>query len=358
MEKDNLYPIGKISKMVGLSIDTLRYYDEIGLIVPAHISDTGYRYYKLEQAADFTRVLELKEYGFSLQEIKAIEFSEAVSLRSILQKRYFALLEEKTKLQEAIDKLAIKIKNQEEAQHMKKRVLLVDDAAFMRMMCGDIFTKSGYEIAGEADNGQAGVDQYKSLKPDLVVLNITMPVKDGISALKEIIAFDPNAKVVMLSAMGRIRFVGETLTYGAGGFIVKPFQADKLLETARQVLETEGRFNSETLRKIMNHSKYGLDDILPQTEIDKIVKLAESQNNYSDSDIRELLEKLITELPPELKDKNTQFGTATVITAPEPAESLTEQQLTLQMLKKIADGQDKMVELLSQMITRMDYKDR
>ena len=139
---EELYTIGKLSKIVGLSIDTLRHYDEIGLISPVHISDdNGYRYYAPHQATDFARVLELKEYGFSLREIK--ELPNMADVTQIFQNRYALLMQQQMRLQVAMDKLARKIKQQQEAKYMGKRILLVDDSAFMRMMCRDIFTKNG-----------------------------------------------------------------------------------------------------------------------------------------------------------------------------------------------------------------------
>lgn len=120
---------------------------------------------------------------------------------------------------------------------MANRVLIVDDAAFMRMMLKDILTKNGYDVCGEADNGNEALEKYKELKPDLVTLDITMPEKDGISALKDIRAFDSNAKCVMCSAMGQQAMVIEAIQSGAKDFIVKPFQADRVLESIRKVLD-------------------------------------------------------------------------------------------------------------------------
>lgn len=119
---------------------------------------------------------------------------------------------------------------------MANRVLIVDDAAFMRMMLKDILSKNGYDVCGEAGNGNEALDKYKELKPDLVTLDITMPEKDGISALKDIRAFDSNAKCVMCSAMGQQAMVIEAIQSGAKDFIVKPFQADRVLESIRKVL--------------------------------------------------------------------------------------------------------------------------
>ena len=119
---------------------------------------------------------------------------------------------------------------------MAKKVLIVDDAAFMRMMIKDILTKSGYEVVGEADNGVKAVEKYKELTPDLVLMDITMPEMNGIDAVKTIKELDPGAKIVMCSAMGQQAMVIESIQAGARDFIVKPFQADRVLEAVRKVI--------------------------------------------------------------------------------------------------------------------------
>jgi two-component system chemotaxis response regulator CheY len=119
---------------------------------------------------------------------------------------------------------------------MAKSILICDDAAFMRMMIKDILTKNGYNVAGEAENGAKGVEKYNELKPDLVLMDITMPDKDGIQALKEIKSSDPGAKVIMCSAMGQQAMVIEAIQSGARDFIVKPFQADRVIEAVKKVV--------------------------------------------------------------------------------------------------------------------------
>ena len=119
---------------------------------------------------------------------------------------------------------------------MAKRVLIVDDAAFMRMMIKDILTKNGYNVAGEAENGAKALEKYNEVKPDLVLMDITMPEVDGIQALKNIKAADPNAKVIMCSAMGQQAMVIESIQAGAKDFIVKPFQPDRVLEAVKKVV--------------------------------------------------------------------------------------------------------------------------
>jgi two-component system, chemotaxis family, chemotaxis protein CheY len=119
---------------------------------------------------------------------------------------------------------------------MGNRVLVVDDAAFMRMMIKDILTKNGYEVVGEAADGAQAVDKYQELRPDLVTLDITMPEVDGIEALKRIRAMDPGARVIMCSAMGQQAMVIDAIQAGAKDFIVKPFQADRVIEAVKKVL--------------------------------------------------------------------------------------------------------------------------
>lgn len=119
---------------------------------------------------------------------------------------------------------------------MAVRVLVVDDAAFMRMMVKDILTKNGYEVVGEAENGMKALEKYQELKPDLITMDITMPEMDGISAVKEIKKVDPNAKIVMCSAIGQQAMVIEAIQAGARDFIVKPFQPDRVLEAVRKAV--------------------------------------------------------------------------------------------------------------------------
>jgi len=119
---------------------------------------------------------------------------------------------------------------------MAKGILVVDDASFMRMMIKDILTKNGFEVAGEAENGAKAVEKFKELEPELVIMDITMPEMDGIQAVKEIKGIDSNAKIVMCSAMGQQAMVIEAIQAGAKDFIVKPFQADRVIEAVKKAL--------------------------------------------------------------------------------------------------------------------------
>jgi two-component system chemotaxis response regulator CheY len=119
---------------------------------------------------------------------------------------------------------------------MAIKVLIVDDAAFMRMMIKDILTKNGFDVVGEAENGVKAVEKFQELRPDLTTMDITMPEMDGISAVKQIKKIDANAKVIMCSAMGQQAMVIEAIQSGARDFIVKPFQPDRVLEAIRKAI--------------------------------------------------------------------------------------------------------------------------
>ncbi len=111
-----------------------------------------------------------------------------------------------------------------------KSVLIVDDAAFMRITLKTMLEKNGFEVLGEAPNGLEGVKKYAELKPNIVTMDITMPEMDGVDALKNIKSIDPNAKVVMISAMGQESMVKESILAGASGFLVKPFKEEAVIK--------------------------------------------------------------------------------------------------------------------------------
>ncbi|NOZ59807.1 MAG: response regulator [Euryarchaeota archaeon] len=115
------------------------------------------------------------------------------------------------------------------------KILVVDDAAFMRMMLKNILGKNGHQIVGEAQNGAEGVKKYQELKPDVVTMDIIMPELNGIEAVRKIIALDPEAKIVMVSALGQEAMVKEALEAGARDFIVKPFKENKVLEVIEKL---------------------------------------------------------------------------------------------------------------------------
>lgn len=116
------------------------------------------------------------------------------------------------------------------------RVLVVDDAAFMRKVLTDTLSKGGHEVVGEAANGMEAVDRFRELRPELTTLDITMPEKDGLTALREILSFDPGAKIVMCSALGQESKVLEAIRAGAKDFVVKPFQPERVLDAVSKAI--------------------------------------------------------------------------------------------------------------------------
>ncbi|MFQ3549955.1 MAG: response regulator [Armatimonadota bacterium] len=119
---------------------------------------------------------------------------------------------------------------------MPKRILVVDDAMFMRTTVKRILEQAGYEVVGEAENGEVAVSKYSELKPDAVLMDITMPVKDGLEAAKEILASDPKATVLMCTALGQQNLVVEAIKSGVKDYIVKPFQPERVLEGVQKAL--------------------------------------------------------------------------------------------------------------------------
>ena len=123
-------------------------------------------------------------------------------------------------------------------------IMVVDDAAFMRLMIRNILEEAGHTVVCEAENGREAVDKYKQYRPDLVTLDITMPVMEGLEALGEIRRFDPNAVVIMCSAMGQKPMVIEAIKMGAKDFIVKPVQPDRVLEAVGKALGLQNHYRA------------------------------------------------------------------------------------------------------------------
>lgn len=120
---------------------------------------------------------------------------------------------------------------------MSKKILIVDDAAFMRLTIKNMIEEAGYEVVDEATNGQEAIEKYFEVEPDLVTMDITMPEKSGLDALKEIIAKDPSAKIIMCSAMGQQEMVLDAIKAGAKDFIVKPFNKERIHEALNKYIK-------------------------------------------------------------------------------------------------------------------------
>jgi two-component system chemotaxis response regulator CheY len=120
---------------------------------------------------------------------------------------------------------------------MAKKILIVDDAAFMRMTIKNIVTKKGYEVVGEAENGEEAIVKCRQLKPDLITMDIVMLGLDGIETVKKILAIDPKVSIIMVSAMGQQALIIEAIQAGAKGFVIKPFNEDAVLDEIKRILK-------------------------------------------------------------------------------------------------------------------------
>ncbi len=123
---------------------------------------------------------------------------------------------------------------------MSSRVLVADDARFMRQLIREIIEPEGFEVVGEAADGRAVVEEFSRLQPDVVTMDIVMPKRSGIDAAKEILALDPTARIVMVSALGQEALVMEALQAGAADYVVKPFKPDAVIATLRKLFEKDG----------------------------------------------------------------------------------------------------------------------
>lgn len=119
---------------------------------------------------------------------------------------------------------------------MKPKILVVDDAIFMRRMISDILVENGMEVVGEADTGSGAIERYKELKPDLVTMDIIMPEMNGIDAVRQIVSYDSNAKIVICSALGQQTLVQEAIAAGAKDFLIKPFNPSRVVEVITKIL--------------------------------------------------------------------------------------------------------------------------
>lgn len=119
---------------------------------------------------------------------------------------------------------------------MGSRILIVDDAAFMRMMLTDFLVENGHEVVGEAENCRDAVRLYAELRPDLATMDIQMPGASGIETVREIMKIDPEAKILVISALGREELLKEAIEAGAKGFVAKPFKPERVMEEIRRIL--------------------------------------------------------------------------------------------------------------------------
>ncbi len=122
---------------------------------------------------------------------------------------------------------------------MAINIMIVDDLAFIKLLLKDLIEKAGFRVIGEASDGEEAIDMYQEKRPDLVLLDITMPKMDGITALKKILALDPDAKIIMCSALGQQRLIVQAIQLGAKDFIVKPFRPERVITSIKKALDIE-----------------------------------------------------------------------------------------------------------------------
>ncbi|MBO9608782.1 MAG: response regulator [Paenibacillaceae bacterium] len=289
-----MYSVGEISKMVKISIDSLRYYDEIGLLKPHYIDPSSrYRYYSEDQVKDFLAIVEWKKYGFSLDAIRELlDCSDAKRLVDILQAKVQQLLVERSNVDRSIDLLQARIqKLGVETALDKKTVLIIDDAPFMRKVLAEILETHGLHVIGSAADGEEGIAAYLHLKPDFVILDIGMPGMDGIEVLRRLRKIDSSASVIMCSARGQIRTILESIKEGANDFIVKPFQQESILDTLFS--RNNRQFEYETVASILEHDHIDkITDPLSQDSINDLLRFCTGKYQANDADTTKIWSSL------------------------------------------------------------------
>lgn len=276
-----MYTIGEISKIVKTSVDALRYYDEIGLLKPVYVEESNrYRYYSKEQVSQLLLIMELKQYGFSLDAIRELlhngAYLEKQRLKQALLARLQQLENEKNDLEKKVASVYRRINEIEgdEKGMIAKKILIVDDVAFMRQILSEMLEKHGYLVV-TAENGQQTIDKYDAVKPDIVIMDINMPIMDGITATKIIKEIDKDAKIIALSAKGFLPVIIEILEQGARDFVVKPFQEETIIDALIRTYDGNVTFNEQTFQAI--REQFGEDntnkEAMPQEMISKLLQL-------------------------------------------------------------------------------------
>lgn len=296
-----MYSIGEISKIVNISIDALRYYDEIGLLKPSYIEqDNRYRYYSEEQVNEILSIMELKQYGFNLETIKdLIRCDDQDRLLTSFHNRLQQLNHEQAEIENSkrsLHRRIIEIERKDDYCMTNQSILIVDDSDFMRMMLKDMLEKHNYTKIDEATNGHEGFDQYLTLRPDLVIMDIHMSEElDGLDALKKIKSFDNNAKILMLSAMSFLPVVLECLQNGAGHFVAKPFGVDTLFNALEMVLDGKYHYNPDTISKLLAYPDLQLKcqtNPVSQQIIDHLLHLCSNDNCLNSTQIIDFMNTL------------------------------------------------------------------
>lgn len=273
-----MYTIGEISKIVNLSANTLRYYDEIGLLKPILVQNNNqYRYYSDVQIKDIIFIMELKQFGFSLDEIKALMQNKSnQKLKQMLEEKRIELYQEIQRLKvnsSLLEKRICEIIREEDLKMKGGKILIVDDLELVRIMIRNIVEQYGYHSIGEASNGQEAIDAYEKLKPDLVIMDIVMPVMDGIEAAKKITKKYKEARIIMCSAMSHPSIILQSINAGARDFISKPFSNITLMNTIIRGSDDTRFFCPDMLNtvSILLTEQYNINKPFKQEDIDTLI---------------------------------------------------------------------------------------
>lgn len=252
-----MYTIGEISKIVNISANTLRYYDEIGLLKPSLIQNNNqYRYYSDLQVKDIIFILELKQYGFSLGEIKELmENKNKLKFKQMLEEKQIKLNLEIERLISSSILLENRISQiicEEELNMENRKILIVDDLEIARVIIKNIIEEHGFTSVGEVSNGKEAITAYEKFKPDLVIMDIVMPIMDGIDAAKEITKKYNHANIIMCSGVSSISAIMDSFKAGAKDFISKPLCSTSLINSIKRNLEKNCYFEIDKFENTFN----------------------------------------------------------------------------------------------------------
>ena len=299
-----MYTIGEISKIVKVSTDTLRYYDGIGLLKPGYIQkNSRYRYYSEKQIDDILFISELKQYGFSLEDIKKLLFcNNASELKSAFEERLLKLGIELSIIQKTMEVLKhriMKFERGKEENMDNRTIMVVDDVALVRMLIKNIVEKFGFIVIGEAINGKDAIDKYQELKPELIIMDICMPIMDGIEAMLRIKEKDPEVKIIMCSGMSQAEIILECIKGGAKDFVAKPFYEQRLVEALGNAINEKLFYNNASITLLCNRlglckeQGFIFPELLNHEKTDRLLNLM-NKNDYTNSEIDEFFEGIST----------------------------------------------------------------
>ena len=276
-----MYTIGEISKIVNISANALRYYDEIGLVKPSLIQNNNqYRYYSEGQVKDIIFIMELKQYGFTLVEIKELTHNKNnEKFKKMLEEKRIKLDKDIARLKDSsilLEKRICEIIKEDGSKMKGGRILIVDDLQLVRIMVKSIIEEYGYICVGEAANGEEAIVAYEKLKPDLVIMDVTMPIMDGIYAANKITEKYKGARIIMCSAMSYSELILESIKVGARDFVSKPLSSLRLINAVVRGLDDAYSFDADRIEYISNFiTKCGKEAVfsktLKQEEIDMFI---------------------------------------------------------------------------------------